>query len=322
MAARLPLLLNAILGVLAIGLAFASAGEGAPHLQLGSATGSLSLSDSKEGAAIFDARSMRPGDEASGSVTIGNTGTVTGALTLAPVSTQDAPGPGGGRLSSRLDLQVIDVTNAQAPSTVYTGTIEQMPAVALGALAPGAQRTFLFVATLTPGGVADNAFQGSTLTTAFAWSAAGSELATPTPTPTSVPTTVPDQPTAPVVPQSPAGPLGDDPTGSVLGAQVFALPASRSCLSRRKLTITLRRPAGLAFKALTITVNRKTRVKLKGLKARKVKAKISLRGLPKGKVVVKVVATTTTGRRAVTTRTYHTCATKPVVKKNRRRARR
>ena len=95
MARRLPqlsrgsmaLALNALLGLLALGLAFAPPGEGAPKLQLASAGGALSLSNSKEGAAIFRADSMRPGEEASGSVTITNTGTVTGALTLAP----DAP---------------------------------------------------------------------------------------------------------------------------------------------------------------------------------------------------------------------------------------
>ena len=53
---------------------------------------------------------MRPGEEASGSVTITNTGTVTGALTLAPAAPADTPGPGGGTLSNKLELLVIDVT--------------------------------------------------------------------------------------------------------------------------------------------------------------------------------------------------------------------
>ena len=88
----------------------------------------------------------------------------------------------------------------------------------------------------------------------------------------------------------------------------------RTCLSRRKITITIRRPRGTTFKSLTITVNRKTKLKLKGTKARKVKAKINLRGLPKGKVVVKIVAVTTTGKKAVSKRTYKTCAKKKTVK--------
>jgi hypothetical protein len=105
----------------------------------------------------------------------------------------------------------------------------------------------------------------------------------------------------------PPGAAGADPTGSVLGARIFSMPSSRRCLSRRKFTIRVRRPRGMRFKKLTVKVNGRTKVKLKGLKARKVKARINLRGLPKGKVVVKVVATTTTGRKAVTKRTYHTC---------------
>ena len=79
----MALVLNALLGLLALGLAFAPAGEGAPKLRLASASGALSLSNSKEGAAIFHADAMRPGEEATGSVTIANTGTVNAALTLA-----------------------------------------------------------------------------------------------------------------------------------------------------------------------------------------------------------------------------------------------
>src|SRR5215210_7102900 len=132
MARRLPqrsrgslaLALNALLGLVALGLAFAPSGEGAPSLQLASASGALSLSNSKEGSAIFRAAAMRPGEEASGSVTITNTGTVTGTLTLAPAAAADTPGVGGGRLSDKLELLVIDVTTIPAPATVYSGTLE------------------------------------------------------------------------------------------------------------------------------------------------------------------------------------------------------
>jgi spore coat-associated protein N len=299
------LLLNALLGLLALGLAFAAPGEGAARLRLAAADGALSLTNSKDGAAVFRASAMRPGDEASGSVTIGNTGTVPAALSVAPAGTQDAPGAGGGRLSDRLELLVFDVTDVQAPRTVYSGTLKTMPGVALGALPAGAQRTFLFVAKLAPG-VGDNAFQGAALTTAFAWSATGAAVATATPAATPVP--VPAQSTPPAVTSPPAGPLGADPTGAVLGAQLFSMPSPRTCLSRRVITITVRRPRGLRFKTVTITVNRKTKVKLKGREARKIKARLNLRGLPRGKVVVKIVATTTTRRKAVAKRTFHTCA--------------
>jgi hypothetical protein len=308
------LLLNAVLGVLALGLAFATPGEGAARLRLASADGALTLSNSKEGAAIFRAAVMRPGEEASGSVVIGNTGTVGAALTVAPSAVQDTPGTGGGRLSDRLELLVLDVTNVQAPRTVYSGTLKAMPSVALGSLAAGTQRTFLFVATLRPG-IGDNALQGSAITSAFQWTATGSAVATPTPTPTPAPVITPAPTPQPVTPpppttSPPAGPLGADPTGEVLGARIFRMPSTKRCLSRRKFTIKVRRPPGVRFKKLTIKVNKRTKVKLKGLKARKVKARINLRGMPKGKVVVRIVARTNTGRKAVTKRTYRTCAKK------------
>ena len=183
----MALVLNALLGLLALGLAFAPPGEGAPKLQLASAVGALSLTNSKEGSAIFHAAAMRPGEEASGSVTITNTGTVTGALTLTPAAPTDTPGTGGGRLSNRLELLVIDVTTVTTPVTVYAGTLEQMDPTDVGALLPGQHRTYLFVASLRPSGAADNAFQGAALTTGFTWSATGAAAATPTSTPTPTP---------------------------------------------------------------------------------------------------------------------------------------
>jgi len=307
-------LLNVALAAVAIALALAAPGEGAAKLRLASAGGSLSLSNSKDGQAVFRAAAMRPGEQASGSVTIGNTGSVPGTLTVAPAGVQDVPGTGGGRLSDRLQLLVIDVTDVHAPVTMYTGSLRAMASVKLGTLAPGAGRTFLFVAQMTPG-AGDNAFQGATLSAAFQWSATGSEVVvTPTPTPAPPrkpaprPAPRPATPATPTPTAPPAGPLGPDLTGKALGARIFRLPAATRCLSRRTFTIRVRLPKGMRFEALAIRVNGKVKVKRKGLKARKVKARINLRGMPKGKVVVKIVARTDTGRKAVRKRTYHTCA--------------
>jgi hypothetical protein len=41
-------------------------------------------------------------------------------------------------------------------------------------------------------------------------------------------------------------------------------------------------------------------------------ATADLRGLPKGRYTVKIVVTTTTGRRLMGIRAYHTCAPKPL----------
>lgn len=299
--------LNLALAAVALVLVFAAPGEGAARLRLASAGGSLALSNSKAGQAVLHAGAMRPGEEASGSVTIGNTGTVSGALNVAAAGLQDVPGAGGGRLSDRLELAVYDVTDAQHPVTVYAGTLRAMGAVGLGSLAPGARRTFLFVAKLPPA-AGDNAYQGATLSTAFEWSATGAPaVATPTPTTTPAPTPAPPAtPPAPVSP--PAGPLGPDLDGQALGGRIFRMPSAKRCLSRRKLTIRVRLPKGMRFKRLTIKVNGRTKLNRKGAKARKIRKRIVLRRLPTGRVAVRIKARTSTGRKAVRKRTYRTCA--------------
>ena len=278
---------------------------------------------------------MRPGEEASGSVTITNTGTVNAALLLAPEDPADTPGNGGGRLSNKLEVLVIDVTAVTAPVTVYAGTLKQMDATNVGSLAPGGHRTYRFVASLRPSGSADNAFQGAELTTGFRWSATGIATATPTPIPTPTPTATPT-PAATPAPSGPGAPAtppvtlpvappadpGADPTGEALGSQLFTLPAAgRACISRRKFAIRIKRPKGMAYKAISVTVNGRTKARLKGLKAKKVKATVNLKGLPAGKVTVTITAVTTTGRKAVSKRTYTTCAAKKKPKKKKKRRR-
>jgi hypothetical protein len=95
--------------------------------------------------------------------------------------------------------------------------------------------------------------------------------------------------------------------GGIPVDRVLVLPAasSRRCISRRRFVIHIHRPHGVTFRSVTVTVNGHRKVKLRG---RKVKMTISLRGLPKGTAKVRILAVTTTGARAATVRTYHTCA--------------
>jgi hypothetical protein len=339
---RLPRAAQALnLTVAAVALALvvgAGSSAAAPRIRLANATGSLVLSNSKEGAAILRAEGMRPGVEASGSVLISNSGSVAATLRVAPTAAAvEVPGDGGGLLSSRLELRVVDVTDPQAAFTVYAGRLAAMPVVAAGDLAAGAERRLLFVATLPRGGAADDAFQGAQLAAGFTWTATGEETpatATATPTPSATPTPTPGGGdggasgsggggTGGAMPSTtpPAGPSGPPDAGATLGDQVFSMPAATRCVSRRKFKIHVRRPRGVAFKQLTITVNRKPKVKLKGLKARKLNATVNLRGLPKGKVVVKIVAVTTTGAKLTSMRTYRTCAAKAKVKRAKKKRR-
>ena len=90
---------------------------------------------------------------------------------------QDTPGPNGGLLSARVQLVLFDVTDVQHPVTIYAGPPAGLQAVALGTLAPGNHRDYLFAATLPDSGLpgspaaGDNLFQGSALSLGFEWRA-------------------------------------------------------------------------------------------------------------------------------------------------------
>ena len=133
--------------------------------------GSLSLSNSREGSAILSLAPMRPGDSVTGTVTIGNTGTLPGDLTLSTSNLVNVPGPGAGALSATLDLLVQDVTNPGSPVSVYSGTIPAMAPVSLGSLAAGASRDYSFRVVFPDTGAGDNAYQGSSMSVQFDWTA-------------------------------------------------------------------------------------------------------------------------------------------------------
>jgi spore coat-associated protein N len=139
--------------------------------------GTISHSNSKANAAILTATNLVPGNTATGTVIIKNTGSAAGTFTLthtAPVDTPASPG-----LSKYLTLTVVDqgdptcVTACPANVTLYTGTINAMPAtIALGVFAPGAQHQYLYTMTFPNGGLngADNAYEGASMTVGYNWS--------------------------------------------------------------------------------------------------------------------------------------------------------
>ena len=161
--------------VVAICLAVLSGGQQPSRAQLQLASGpggSLTLSNDKEGAAVLSLGGMRPGDSVTDTVTLGNTGTLDGDLSLATSNLVDTPGSGGGMLSGELDLRVRDVTVPASPVVVYSGKIDALTPVALGTLAAGATRVYEF-RVLFPdvGPGAENAYQGSAVSVQFDWSA-------------------------------------------------------------------------------------------------------------------------------------------------------
>jgi dienelactone hydrolase len=84
------------------------------------------------------------------------------------------------------------------------------------------------------------------------------------------------------------------------------LPSTRSCRSRRTLTIRLRRPRGDTLRRVTVALNGRRVRDVRGRRLRR--TRIDLRGLPRGTVRVKVVVRTAKGRQIVTQRRYRTCA--------------
>jgi hypothetical protein len=146
-------------------------------LELTSGPGdSLTLSNDKEGAAILNLGGMRPGDSVTDTVTLGNTGTVPGDLSLSTSNLLDTPGTGGGALSGELDLVIRDITNVGSPVTVYSGKIDALTPVTLGTLAAGASRVYEFRVSFPDAGAgAENAFQGSGVSVEFDWTAVNND---------------------------------------------------------------------------------------------------------------------------------------------------
>jgi hypothetical protein len=143
------------------------------ELQLTSGAGdSLTLSNDKEGAAVLNLGGMRPGDSVTDTVTLGNTGTVPGDLSLSTSNLLDTPGAGGGALSGELDLVIRDITSPGSPVTVYSGKIDALTPVALGTLAASASRVYEFRVSFPEAGTgAENAYQGSGISVEFGWTA-------------------------------------------------------------------------------------------------------------------------------------------------------
>ena len=308
------LILSALGGFVALSLAVA-----APHpreegikLALRDAAGSLTLTNSHEGAAILGAAGMRPGDQATGSVRIGNTGTVPGALVLQAGIQSESPSPAGGSLWTRLQVAIADVTDAQHPTGLYNGPIQSLGQLAVGALPAGQEREFRFVATLPNGDpVTDNSYQGAGVSALFTWTATGDEIVTPTPTPVP-PSATPVAPTpvpAPAPAPTPQSEVRDENASTPPSAdRLLKLPSSRRCLSGRSFVIHLVHKKGVTIRSAVVFVNGKTKIKVKGKK--KLRAAINLRGLPGGIVKVKIVLTPTKGGKLVSTRTYKTCKSK------------
>lgn len=89
-------------------------------------------------------------------------------------------------------------------------------------------------------------------------------------------------------------------------APVLALPSAKQCVSKRDLTILVRKISGVTVLGVTVKVNGKL---FKRFKRSQVTKFLKLSTLPKGTFVVSVTAEATDGRSVTVTRTYRSCVT-------------
>jgi hypothetical protein len=138
--------------------------------------GSLSMSNSKDNAAILTASNLKPGDTTTGTVDIQNTGNLTGTFSLSrsALTDSDSVNP----MSQKLDLTVKDCGNFSAGTPTcdvgdpvkYTGTLAAMTSsVALGSYAASDKHRYEF--TVVFNSSAGNPYQGDSSTATFQWDA-------------------------------------------------------------------------------------------------------------------------------------------------------
>lgn len=139
------------------------------------AAGTLSILNSKEGLAVLTASGLKPGDAATGTVDVENTGSMDGDFTLAKSGIVDSDG--ANPMSAKLNLVVKDCgdfgsgtpTCDGGDPQVYSGTISAMGTIALGTFAAAEKHRYEFAVTFDSS--ATNAYQGDSSSVQFDWNA-------------------------------------------------------------------------------------------------------------------------------------------------------
>jgi hypothetical protein len=134
-------------------------------------TGTLTIGNTP-GTALLTAGSLKPGDTATGTVDITNTGSLAGDFAL-----KTANSTGYTALLAQMDLVVLDcgAWTVSAPScssgttTVYTGKVSALSNASLGSYDGGIKHRYKFTTTLPLS--TDDTFQGKTASVDFTWSA-------------------------------------------------------------------------------------------------------------------------------------------------------
>jgi hypothetical protein len=137
--------------------------------------GTISQDNSKADQAVLTATGLKPGESKNGTVDIKNTGSLNGAFTLTQSNVVDTPS--STELSKKLTLKIEDLGDpaspAANPSVVYSGSVNGMGTVSLGAFAKDETHRYKFTVTFPDGGDdgADNAYQGAQTSVDYAFAA-------------------------------------------------------------------------------------------------------------------------------------------------------
>ena len=157
----LPLATAAAAGALAVGSG-ATFSSTTGNTASAVTTGTLTQSNSKANAAVFNLSNMKPGDSVYGTVTITNSGSLKSQMSLV-----EAAGANGFSSASLLSETIQDVTNASSPVSVYTGTFGAAGTKALGTFNAGEARTYKVTVTLDS--AATNTEQGKSASASYTW---------------------------------------------------------------------------------------------------------------------------------------------------------
>ena len=168
--------LAAMVAVSACAVAASSGAGPRPTAVISQASGTFSITNSRDGQAIFQAQGLAPGRSVTGTVQLSNAGTLGGDLGLQQLDVVDQAGANGGLLSKAVQLDIKDITDGSL-IPVFAGPLAALQTTALGNLSPGSARTYRFTASLPNGGPpptptsGDNAYAGSAMSVRYSWHA-------------------------------------------------------------------------------------------------------------------------------------------------------
>jgi spore coat-associated protein N len=138
--------------------------------------GSLTIDDSRDGAAIFSPSNMKPGAPAqTGTVDIANNGSLPGVFTLSRdrLASTDTGTPNPSPFAAKVNLTVTDCGEACGDAgdrTIYTGTLAAMDAgIEIGTFAAGEKHRFQFAAALDSS--TGNEYVSDSASARFVWDA-------------------------------------------------------------------------------------------------------------------------------------------------------